>query len=96
MVGSPGSLPAMVTRMETRRGSSGGLRDMVSGVDTGEDEESLQILSRPPSVSAPGLPLLPPYHHSSLRLNRPASSSQHTNALSNPKLKEDVNYYVTM
>ena len=41
MVGSPGSLPAMVTRMETRRGSSGGLRDMVSGVDTGEDEESL-------------------------------------------------------
>ena len=41
MVGSPGSLPAMVIRTQTMRGSSGGLRDMVSGVDTGEDEESL-------------------------------------------------------
>lgn len=41
MVGSPGSLPAMVTRTETRRGNSGRLRAMVSGVDTGEDEESL-------------------------------------------------------
>ena len=41
MVGSPGSLPAMVTRTETRRRSSGRLRTMVSGVDTGEDEESL-------------------------------------------------------
>ena len=41
MVGSPGSLPAMVIRTKTRRGSSERLRDMVSGVDTGEDEESL-------------------------------------------------------
>ena len=44
MVGSPGSLPAMVTRamMVTRR--SRGLMmtwSLVTGVDTGEDEESL-------------------------------------------------------
>ena len=46
MVGSPGSLPAMVTMMETRRGSRGlmvtrGTWSVVRDVDTGEDEESL-------------------------------------------------------
>ena len=44
MVGSPGSLPAMVTMMETRRGSimvTRGTWSVVRDVDTREDEESL-------------------------------------------------------
>ena len=36
MVGSPGSLPAIVIIMETRRGS---IMMMVTDVDTREDEE---------------------------------------------------------
>ena len=39
MVGSPGSLPAMVTIMETRRGSIMMTWSLVTDVDTGEDEE---------------------------------------------------------
>ena len=43
MVGSPGSLPARVTRARVTRRSRGLMMtwSLVTGVDTGEDEESL-------------------------------------------------------